>query len=345
MNTIKVSVIIPVFNSATYLEKCIKSVLKQVLEEIEVIIINDGSTDESKKIISILARKDNRIVFIDGVNEGVSIARNKGIKRARGEYIAFVDADDWIAPSMFKTLYVKSTVTNSDLAICNVTLIAENMENSARLHHLDNQILEMRANKEIELVNMIRFKYDYANWNKIYSTAVIKKNELYFNEKMHVWEDLLFNLCYLQFAQRGVTIKECLYNYRIHPLSAMSVKMHDTVTEYNLLYSSFIDFCKKKGFADAISVFEMEMRRVFYYAIIPQLLSEIKKRKLSLLQKIKSFAKELKKTEKGIFGFSPSELKGVQGVKKRLLSNKQYLLFSFLVCLRQLKLSLWKPSK
>ena len=99
------SIIVPVYNAEKHLRECIESIINQTLKEIEIILINDGSTDDSKKIILEYVEKDSRIIFIDSANEGVSAARNKGIEKSSGRYIGFVDADDYIAPEMYQRLF------------------------------------------------------------------------------------------------------------------------------------------------------------------------------------------------------------------------------------------------
>ena len=101
---IKVSVIIPVYNVDKYLEECLQSVCSQTLKDIEIICINDGSTDKSGQILKDFAKKDKRIILIEQENRGVSIARNNGLKAARGEYIGFVDSDDCIDPDFYEKL-------------------------------------------------------------------------------------------------------------------------------------------------------------------------------------------------------------------------------------------------
>ena len=336
MSAIKVSVIVPAFNAAKYIEQCIISILNQSLKEIEIIIVNDGSTDNSKQIITELAIKDNRIIFIDGVNEGVGAARNKGIKVATGEYIGFADADDWAEPELYATLYNKAIDANADIAICNVNLIDKNLRSTDRLE-LDNEHIDISKRRDEELVSWLQFKYDYANWNKIYSSTVIKKNELLFNEAMIVWEDLLFNLCFLQFAEKGITVDACFYNYRIHDLSVMNVNSHDTIKEYNLLFEGFDNFCKKNGFVEMSDIFKKQMSRKFYYAIIPQVYNEILKLRLSFFERTRLFAKELGQVNSNIFKFHSVELIGLQGFKKRLLIKKSYLFFSLMVAIRGAK--------
>ena len=119
-NKIKVSIIIPVYNTEQYLRQCLDSVINQTFQDIEIIVVNDGSTDNSINIIKEYQQKDSRIVFVDFPNhKGVSDARNEGIKLARAEYITFVDSDDWVKKDYVKTLYDNITKYNCDIVVTN----------------------------------------------------------------------------------------------------------------------------------------------------------------------------------------------------------------------------------
>ena len=108
MNNIKISVVIPVYNTEKYLKKCIESIVNQSLKEIEIIIVNDGSPDNSYQIIEEYKEKDRRIIAVNQENGGISSARNKGIELAKGEYIIHIDSDDWIEQDYFSDMYKKA---------------------------------------------------------------------------------------------------------------------------------------------------------------------------------------------------------------------------------------------
>ena len=126
MSIPKISIIIPIFNTEKYLKTCLNSVLNQTLKEIEIICINDGSTDNSLKIIEEYASKDKRIKFISQKNNGVSYARNKGLEIATGEFIGFVDSDDYASKNFFEKLYNSALKTNSDIACGEIVKIENN---------------------------------------------------------------------------------------------------------------------------------------------------------------------------------------------------------------------------
>ena len=115
---IKVSIVIPVYNVQKYLHECLDSLINQTLKDIEIICINDGSTDNSLNILKEYALKDSRIKVIDKENEGQGIARNLGIELAQGEFIGFVDPDDWLEPEMLEMMYNQAKVLFSQVVIC-----------------------------------------------------------------------------------------------------------------------------------------------------------------------------------------------------------------------------------
>ena len=120
MNKPKISVIVPVYNVEKYIKKCLDTIISQTFSDIEIICVNDGSTDSSRKILEEYKNKDSRIIIIDKKNGGLSSARNAGMKVAMGEYISFIDSDDWIEETMLEKLYNNMTTLNTDITICAV---------------------------------------------------------------------------------------------------------------------------------------------------------------------------------------------------------------------------------
>ena len=122
---INISVIVPVFNNERYLKRCLDSIIGQSLSNIEIILIDDGSTDKSGKICDMYAVTDKRVKVIHQKNAGVSAARNTGISIAVGEYIGFVDSDDWIEKQMYEKMFFEAKRSNSDVVMCDATTVFE----------------------------------------------------------------------------------------------------------------------------------------------------------------------------------------------------------------------------
>ncbi|MBF4468083.1 MAG: glycosyltransferase [Methanobrevibacter arboriphilus] len=167
----KVSIIIPVHNTSKYLKKCMDSVINQKLKDIEIICINDESRDNSLEILEDYARKDKRIKIINQVNQGVSIARNTGLKIAKGEYVGFVDSDDWIDLNFFYELYNKAKSQGADLARTFYKYEYPYKRDEEKL----NKIIKKR-NKEREQLNVN--DHSVVIWNAIYKRKYIEKNKI-----------------------------------------------------------------------------------------------------------------------------------------------------------------------
>ena len=214
----KISVIMPVYNVEEYLNECLDSVTQQTLKDIEIICIDDGSTDNSLKILNEYAQKDPRIKIITKKNEGQAIARNIGIKEAQGEYVAFVDSDDFIEPDMFEKLYSKAKDNNLDLAMCKIATY-------------DNQTGEIKDNVWYYMLGVFRdFEKDIFThkdtkeftcnisvtpYNKIYKNSLLKENDILFPEGLIFEDEKFFFDTYLR-AKKVSIVDEFLYYYRVN---------------------------------------------------------------------------------------------------------------------------------
>lgn len=211
----KVSIIIPVYNVENYLEKCLSSVLNQTLTDIEVIAINDGSTDGSLSILNRLAKMDSRLLVINQLNQGVSAARNKGLSLARGEYIGFVDSDDYIESTMYEKIYTYAKMNDSDIVVANVfdeDSGSQRISLSFETQHVDINHFQMD-----EFLEDNFYKIGHAVWHKIFRRSLIIENEIEFFSYQEVSsEDMLFNLFALSCAKNIDYLNEPLYHYVIH---------------------------------------------------------------------------------------------------------------------------------
>lgn len=214
----KISVIIPVYNVENYLKKCLDSVCNQTLTDIEIICINDGSTDNSLKILNEYEIKDERIKVISKENGGQATARNLGIKEAQGEYVSFVDSDDFIEPTMLEKLYTKSKNNDLDIVMCKIATY-------------DNQTHEIKDNVWYYMLGVFRdFEKDIFThkdtkeftcniavtpYNKIYKTSLLKDNNILFPEGLIFEDEKFFFDVYLR-AQKVSIIDEFLYYYRVN---------------------------------------------------------------------------------------------------------------------------------
>ncbi|MBY6839004.1 glycosyltransferase [Clostridium botulinum] len=220
----KVSVIIPVYNCEQYLDKCIQSLLNQTLEEIEFIFVNDGSTDKSRKILEEYKKKDNRIIIINQKNSGVSSARNVGLKYCNGQYIGFVDSDDFIEKKMYESMYNKAVQEECDLVICDYIkyIIKKKKYKLEYKQFIEHKSEKLNVTKFALKQFLIKQENGYS-WNKIYKREIIEKNNLNFNQEITMCEDLLFNLNFLQYINKIGYINEYYYSYLMRSDSAIHI--------------------------------------------------------------------------------------------------------------------------
>lgn len=195
MQSVLVSIIIPVYNVERYIEECLNSVLSQTYENIEIIVVNDGSTDRSRDIIKKFADKDTRIIFVDNENKGVGASRNDGLKSAKGEYIFFVDSDDHIDSSLLETLL--DSISDNDICIFNGTSFSDLSGEIISREYFAG--LNSEKLKDAIASNTYReFLFYYiACYLKLYKTEFLRKKQIYFPEGLY-GEDVIFWLkCYL----------------------------------------------------------------------------------------------------------------------------------------------------
>lgn len=234
----KVSIIVPVYNVEKYISECITSLIEQTYENIEIIIINDGSTDKSKEICQELKEKDERIIFITKHNSGVSDTRNIGISKSTGDYIVFVDSDDYIDKHYIEEM-VKGMKEEEfiDMAVCNYVELYKNVLLHGGSNLTDNLII---TNKEaINDIYKLKSFGGYL-WNKIFKNDIIRKYNIRFNKEIHMCEDMLFLLTYLSECNHIKRIPKELYFYRMRKSSMIwnkdEIKYKTLYNAYNQMY-------------------------------------------------------------------------------------------------------------
>lgn len=233
-----VSVIIPVYNGEKYLNECIKSICKQTYKNIEVIIIDDGSTDDTHNICDSWASKDSRIIVIHKNNEGVSSARNEGIAKSTGKYIYFCDSDDLVNKDCIKVLHNAMADFYADLALCTYGNISD----------YERETVEQYAAKTVDsdnILSLMMIDKQYAGylWNKMFRRDMI--NDIRFDTKLKYCEDLVFCLKYLEKVSNGVMVPEPLYYYRDNPSGAMNQSFNVNRLSYILSQEFVCDYLLK----------------------------------------------------------------------------------------------------
>ena len=241
----KISVIVPVYNVEKYLFQCIESIIGQTFSDIEIICVNDGSTDSSREILVQYAQKDSRIKIVDKKNGGLSSARNAGLNVATGEFISFIDSDDWIDETMLEKLYKNITMLNTDISICAVHQfdeIKQEIDDSCEYFTLgyfnedfDNRVFSYIDTKDF-LMNVCVMA-----WNKLYRKSFIDECQAEFPDGL-IFEDGPFFFSIFFKTKRVSIVRDFLYYYRINRSGSILKKggkqFLDIIDVVNLMYES-----------------------------------------------------------------------------------------------------------
>lgn len=214
-----ISIIVPIYNGEKYIERCIESILCQSFADWELILINDGSSDGSEALCRKYADKYKRIKIISKENEGVSVARNIGIEKAEGEFVAFVDVDDYIAVNYLERLYDIQQKYSADCVFASMVCVDQN-------GHICNSFYNHPKEYQEKRFTLNDFLFDnwYSTpcvWGGIFSINIIRENCLYFSSKYRSGEDMLFKLQYMLKSRRAVAFTDELYFYFQNPESVV----------------------------------------------------------------------------------------------------------------------------
>lgn len=210
----KVSIVMPMYRVERYIEKAIQSVLDQDFQDWELLVVNDGSTDGSRDIASMMAASDERIKILDKENGGLSDARNYGLDRAIGEFVHFYDSDDWIEPDFYSTLL--SGIEDFDLVVCgykvdNEKSVTERMGYTGELSHVVCP----------SLGNLVGNYLNFA-WNKLFKRSFLVENALYYEKGLYRIEDSEFMMRFLNSAPRVKMIEYSGYHYMVRNTATLS---------------------------------------------------------------------------------------------------------------------------
>lgn len=213
----KVSIIIPVYNTSQYLPECLDSLINQTLKDIEIICIDDGSNDSSPEILNKYAKKDDRIKVIQQKNQGQSVARNRGLLEAKGEYVGFLDSDDYADVTMFEKLYNDAKSKNSDISMCSICVLNEKTgvsTTSDPYMNLDlfDESFEDKAFTHKQTHDFI-FRICVTPWNKIYKKSFLSENNISFPQNLNYEDNVFFYETFIE-AKRVSLVKEALVIYR-----------------------------------------------------------------------------------------------------------------------------------
>lgn len=227
-----ISIIVPVYNAQKYIKRCVESIVNQSYQKWELILIDDGSKDDSSLICDELKQTDSRIHVIRTVNQGASAARNRGLDEAAGDFITFVDADDWVEPNHLEILVNQS---ESNIDLCINSFIAD-LYYGPRPY----QYKAIKTHDNIESINAfftILLQHSQFLWNKLFKSSIIKDNHIRFNTSISLGEDNIFILEYLNYIKGLSSSSICTYHYDQideNPLSLGRRKRSEAAITYQL---------------------------------------------------------------------------------------------------------------
>lgn len=268
-----VSIILPVYNAQSHLNRCLGSICAQQYEDLEIIVINDGSKDQSLPVCEEFRKKDSRILLVDKANSGVSDTRNLGLKLASGKYVQFVDSDDYIAPDYTARLVEAAEKSGADLVISPYTMVIpagaskpgqvlEKIQDDLGVMHVARPP-ETREygflpagiyDKDTFALRLMDKPASYfygVLWNKLYRRDLIQMAHIRFEHVVYA-EDQLFNTRYLQVAQRFAAIDEAAYCYIQNPQSVChtQVSAADMLRHRSRMYHTYKELCIQLGVYD-----------------------------------------------------------------------------------------------
>lgn len=221
-----VSIIVPIFNAAKYLSQCIESLINQAYQDIEILLIDDGSTDESPMICNRYRKKDQRVRYIRKENGGVSSARNEGIRHAKGDYLTFVDSDDYLDGNIIKYAVSVMGETNAEMVGWNTYIVKNKQIEKAKdiiFSCYDS------VNMQAALISNYSSNFYYGDfiravWGKLYKASIIQNNNIFFNEELYIGEDAVFLMEYMCYVRSAIFTN--VFGYYYHVLSCSAVRRY-----------------------------------------------------------------------------------------------------------------------
>ena len=268
-----ISLIIPVYNVQDYLRKALCSVMAQTFEDFEAIIINDGSTDKSQEIIEEFLKKDARFQLVNQENAGLSAARNTGLKKAQGEYVAFLDSDDFLKEDYLETLYQTAVKNDADIVYCNYEFYYPKINRSFFMPCTSRRAVYSKTKALRKLIMDITLHF--YSWNKLCKRSLFSENDVWFYDMF--FEDISTSPRLFYFANKVAVLRKSLYYYTKRKgsiLSTMDVKKINDYTkamgmirhfleqqnDYQAYRASFRIYAYRVALVNYYSIFQMHFR-------------------------------------------------------------------------------------
>jgi len=261
-----ISVVIPVWNGAPYLEKCLTSILTQSIKDLEIIVVDDGSTDDTWTILTRMAAADGRIRPIHQENAGASVARNTGLDNARGEYVRFIDADDAVPEGSFERLLASAQANDSDLVLAAYTEVLAGTRSPRCLHKKDEAVDQAEFLRRLErLANSF---YYGVLWNKLFRGDIIREKKPRFTPGLHWGEDFVFVMDYLAHCRRFSYVSAPVYDYIRNPRGLVMRQLWRSIAhpiaslkDRWLVYQAYVRLYQRVG------AYEQYKHKLWHYLI------------------------------------------------------------------------------
>lgn len=301
-----ISVIVPVYNTEKYIEKCLNSLINQTLRDIEIIVVNDGSQDLSKEIIQKYIKKCNKIKYLEKENGGLSSARNYGLKYATGRYIAFLDSDDYVEEDMYKAMYEKAEEEKSDIVECDFIWEYGKKKKYDKRKEYKNKRDMMKRPRAVA-------------WNKIIRREIIEENKILFPEGL-IYEDLEFYYKILLYANKISYVERYFIHY-VQREESISNTQSEKVGDIFQILNNIVCFYIEKG---KYSKYRKELQymsaRIRFGSSMKRIL-KIKDRKLrnKLIRRTIDF--KVKENNSVIYGITKLDIGGAERVLVDMVNN------------------------
>ncbi|WP_214714315.1 glycosyltransferase family A protein [Exiguobacterium sp. s151] len=317
-----ISVIVPVYNAEKFLDKCIQSILNQTYTNLEVLLIDDGSTDNSISICRKYQMNDARVKVVQKINGGVSSARNIGLLNSKGEYISFVDSDDYLEINCLNILY--GALIDNECTISCSSLIYETVEGK--------RINDFKSVSHDVIFTINNYDmYNRSVYNKLFHKSCLntKKGPLLFDETLHYGEDALFTIVAFSNAKKIIRLSTGLYHYVIHENSAMQNFSHKSLTEIQA-WSKIIKVVSpfSKATREAKAQYSLNSQRILIN--VYRYRSNETELQTSLLKDVRKYRNEVLKSSHipvknkvyfYIFSFNPKVYINVLKIGKKILKS------------------------
>lgn len=305
----KISIIIPIYNVEKYLKRCLESVINQSLKEIEIICVNDGSTDNSLEILKIFQKKDKRIIIINKENGGASSARNTALKTAQGEYCLNIDSDDWIEQGCLENLYNRAKKDNLDIVISNIIFdFKDNSEKNYIVNDLNIDEDEIITGKEYINIFFNGNGNGYT-WNKLIKRELYIKNNLWYDEEIFLLEDVEILMMLAYYAKKIGKINKVYYHYIQGENNGSHKVKVSRLYDILICMNKLIEFYSQHKETEIVNLIKQDK----YLHLLSRILENNYYEKEKYKDFILKFIKEIKQENKVIF-------------RKELLKNR-YKLF------------------